>query len=155
MDDHYHRHGCNRRIGSARFIDVSLGEVHGQSGARTEIQAASDVLRGRDLWIRHCVRSRTSVNRQSTSMESSLHTDSALLCLVLLANCKAGSTFLLSNTLTVHVGTGANLTDYPTYQGLALIGPFDFSSDAATHCHLSDTFRNPYKTVSPFGVHRV
>jgi len=38
---------------------------------------------------------------------------------------------------------------------LAQTGPLELSSDAARHCHLSATFRNPYKTVSPFSVHRV
>lgn len=87
---HHHCCGCICGVGSAWFVDVSLGEVHGQDGTRTEIQAALDVLRSRGLWIWDRVWSLTSVDRQRTSTGSSRATDSALVCLVLLASSKAG-----------------------------------------------------------------
>lgn len=40
-------------------------------------------------------------------------------------------------------------------KALTVIRPLDLSSEAATHSHFSATFRNPYRTVSPFGAHRV
>ena len=87
---HHHRCSCNCGFGLVRFVDVSLGQVHRQNGTRAVIQAALDVLRSRNLWIRHVVWSRSSIDRQLTSTDSSRAAGSNFVCVVLFASSETG-----------------------------------------------------------------